>query len=800
LPRTHRTARRVPGLRVAVIVVVGVLALWPLFAEGLYADWGQFVGFWQATVAVALVFALGFSEKTPLRATPSRLATAVLWVVYVASLFVAVAPRQAVQEIVKFGLYSLVFLAVSEATRSGESARLAGGERPSVSSEATGASGVILALWASCVVMALASLVAAVGLLRYEVVAGGRLSTFLHYANSAGSLTGAAFLAGLALRRRLLPSCLGGVLLYDVGQWVLLVTFVLTMSRGAFLVLPVAFLVTLLVWPPGRRLGPLGDLALTGFAAGAIAPFLARFFGQPGPGAALLGGGLVLALGVGWLGRRYSALPVRRQWGFLAALAAVVVVGGTLLLSNGVLPKTLAARLRSFNLSERSAAERIIWSRDALDVIADHPFLGVGGGGWASVYYQYQGYPYVTREVHNDFLEIGVETGLPGLATFLALLGSGAWAVWRVARRGGRDERLAALAGAGTMLALHSAIDFNLALAAVGIHLWAILGALDGIELGARGEPRPAGRDGRSGRRETSLKPTLVAPRLGILAVALAVSILGVSLLGGFLAAFNAARLGAQMRLEQSHAAFVRAVSLDPWSPEFRIKHAVTCERLFEATGEPEYMKEARAEAERAVALDSRNPAGHAYYATLGLRYGPYDEAESHLRTATALHPFDPERYEQMATFYLTLGRAYLVEGELALAREKLEKSFATLGLLADQAAKAPPDTPTGRALPSVTPPVALYAGQAALLLGDGDEATRLLLYAREAGASIIAGESGRTVRYRKAQASLWLALAAETRGDVVGSARYLKEARAAIPEADRELQTLRALVGLLPR
>jgi tetratricopeptide (TPR) repeat protein len=799
LPRTHRTARHVPGLRAAVIVVVGVLALWPLFAEGLYADWGQFVGFWQATVAVALVFALGLSEKTPLRVTPSRLATAVLWLLYVASLFVAVAPRQAVQEIVKFGLYSLVFLTVSETTRSGESARLAAAERAPVPSEIPGASGVMLALWASCAVMALASLVAAVGLLPYEVVTGGRLYTFLHYPNSAGSLAGAAFLVGLGLRRRLLARCLGGRILYDVSQWVLLVTFILTMSRGAFLVLPVAFGVTLLVWPPRQRFEALGDLALTGLAAGAVAPFLARFFGQPAPGVALLGGGLVLALGLGWLGRRYSALPPRRQLGFLAMLVVALVVGGALLLSTGALPTTLAARLRGFNLAETSAAERIIWSRDALAVIVDHPFLGVGGGGWASVYYQYQGYPYIAREVHNDFLEIGVETGLPGLATFLALLGSGAWAVWRVARRGGRDERLAALAGAGTMLALHSAIDFNLALAAVGIHLWAILGALDGIELGARGEPRPAGREGRPGRREASHKPTLVA-RLGILAVALAVSILGVSLLGGFLAAFNAARLGAQMRLETSHAAFLRAVSLDPWSPEFRLKHAVTCERLFEATGEPEYITEARAEAERAIALDPRNPAGHAYYATLGLGYGPYDEAESHLRTAAALHPFDPERYEQMASFYLTLGRAYLAKGELALAREKLEKSFAILGLLEEQAAKTPPDTPKGRALPSVTPPVALYAGQAALLLGDGDEATRLLLYAREAGACVIAGESGQTVRDRKAQASLWLALVAETRGDAAGRARYLKEARATLPEAESELQTLRTLVGLLPR
>ncbi|MBN2112626.1 MAG: O-antigen ligase family protein [Acidimicrobiia bacterium] len=72
-------------------------------------------------------------------------------------------------------------------------------------------------------------------------------------------------------------------------------------------------------------------------------------------------------------------------------------------------------------------------------MLLDHPLLGVGLGNYAASYQDYaRGLGIevrrVDREPHNIFLEVGAETGLPGLAAFGALLGGAFWAV-RSARR-----------------------------------------------------------------------------------------------------------------------------------------------------------------------------------------------------------------------------------------------------------------------------------------------------------------------------------------------------------------------------
>ena len=94
-PRRRRTTPSAAGphrLRIVALVTLALLALWPPFAGGLSGDWGQFLGLWQAVLAVGLVFLLGLREKTGLPLTPARAAVVALWLAYVASLFVAVAP------------------------------------------------------------------------------------------------------------------------------------------------------------------------------------------------------------------------------------------------------------------------------------------------------------------------------------------------------------------------------------------------------------------------------------------------------------------------------------------------------------------------------------------------------------------------------------------------------------------------------------------------------------------------------------------------------------------------------------
>jgi O-antigen ligase len=72
---------------------------------------------------------------------------------------------------------------------------------------------------------------------------------------------------------------------------------------------------------------------------------------------------------------------------------------------------------------EGSARERLAVLRTAARIVADHPLLGVGVGAYANANAEYS--PAVgLRDAHNTYVNVVAETGLPGLVFFLGLVGS----------------------------------------------------------------------------------------------------------------------------------------------------------------------------------------------------------------------------------------------------------------------------------------------------------------------------------------------------------------------------------------
>ena len=106
---------------------------------------------------------------------------------------------------------------------------------------------------------------------------------------------------------------------------------------------------------------------------------------------------------------------------------------------------------------------------DTLYAIGQHWPWGTGLGTFVPVFVAAerlevvdQSYP---NRAHNDFLELALEAGLPGLLLLVAL---GSWLVWRLIRRWraatGAAERIE-LVFSGTTLALiaaHSVVDYPL--------------------------------------------------------------------------------------------------------------------------------------------------------------------------------------------------------------------------------------------------------------------------------------------------------------------------------------------------
>lgn len=116
---------------------------------------------------------------------------------------------------------------------------------------------------------------------------------------------------------------------------------------------------------------------------------------------------------------------------------------------------------------EMTATDRVAVARDSVRMIKDHPWLGVGLGGFETVYPQYQSVPsnLTWDHAHNDYLEAVSETGLVGAALILSALAM----FFRLALRSLRvhQGREPAWIGLGAMLGccgllVHSLVDFNL--------------------------------------------------------------------------------------------------------------------------------------------------------------------------------------------------------------------------------------------------------------------------------------------------------------------------------------------------
>ncbi len=131
--------------------------------------------------------------------------------------------------------------------------------------------------------------------------------------------------------------------------------------------------------------------------------------------------------------------------------------GGGVFLNPGV-----TGRLGDISGQEGSYTTRMTYNKDAVKIILDNP-LGTGGRGWDSAYHQYQEYEYWSREAHNNFLNVGVESGAVGLLLYLALWAAvfyGGYRTYKAKRVEENNIHIALMVALGLLLA-HGGMDFD---------------------------------------------------------------------------------------------------------------------------------------------------------------------------------------------------------------------------------------------------------------------------------------------------------------------------------------------------
>lgn len=213
-----------------------------------------------------------------------------------------------------------------------------------------------------------------------------------------------------------------------------------------------------------------------------------------------------------------------KQWVrrvFAGALAAGVV--GAMVLGLAVLvSQPVRARVASAaGAQSASNMFRILTWKGTIDLAAAYPWLGAGPGTFKLVYPKYATAHYV-EAAHQNYLQVFAEQGVFGGAIFLWVIGAVVFTGKR-ALTAGEDFRRRALAVGGLCsiiaLLVHSFLDYDWYIGAIGLMFWLVAGMLAHQAHGrtpeapAAAEEKPRGRRRRAGGASPAERPRESAGR-----------------------------------------------------------------------------------------------------------------------------------------------------------------------------------------------------------------------------------------------------------------------------------------------
>lgn len=129
-----------------------------------------------------------------------------------------------------------------------------------------------------------------------------------------------------------------------------------------------------------------------------------------------------------------------------------------------LLPGFIADRLQGL-WANQNAIQRVVFFQDGMEIFRQHPVLGSGVGSFETAVTSVQEFYYTTRYVHNHYIQILLETGVPGLLLFVGSLLSLAVLLWKRGRErdgGAQSWAYPALWASLAMVVAHSAVEVSM--------------------------------------------------------------------------------------------------------------------------------------------------------------------------------------------------------------------------------------------------------------------------------------------------------------------------------------------------
>ncbi|WP_040952366.1 O-antigen ligase family protein [Gorillibacterium massiliense] len=311
------------------------------------------------------------------------------------------------------------------------------------------------------------------------------------------------------------------------------------------------------------------------------------------------------------------------------------------------LPDTLRTRVENINFRQHSVLERGYFYKDAFKLIADYPVLGAGGGAWGTLYGKYQSYPYISRQAHSFPIQYMLETGIIGFIVLLLVIGLAFYLFVRhyiKVEPAKRDQNFVFFIVSVALL-LHSLIDFELSYIYLAGLLFLCLGGMvagaDSVKL----LPVP--------KRQDSPWRYLFPGALAAIAItAFVMTSISLSANASFKKANRLAVTTGS--LDQVVVPLNRAISRDPGHPDYRAQDIQYYQQVYQqmvqqgqADQATQYLQAILSKTESALRHEPNSQALLNDKVSIYTSIGQYNQALDTLNQSLILFPWDESLYAQ---------------------------------------------------------------------------------------------------------------------------------------------------------
>lgn len=247
-------------------------------------------------------------------------------------------------------------------------------------------------------------------------------------------------------------------------------------------------------------------------------------------------------------------------------------------------------RVQSLNLQASEFKIRLVYWYDSLRMIRDYWLTGAGGGGWSVLFYQYRSQDYFVKYVHNQYLQILLDTGIIGLILFLLLVGLFYYRVFQCLRSEQEDNLAKIRLLLVTVLLLHAGFDVDFTFPLV----FGMLICLMAVSF----------RDVETGKMLTNNESVKLSPIKICVNMIFTLFLLGsLWLTFGYAYKLNGISFGQHGKWDEAFAQFSKAEKIMPWSDTVHYEAAKLYVLLGNQTKNVQFYQRARTELEAAQKL-----------------------------------------------------------------------------------------------------------------------------------------------------------------------------------------------------